>query len=77
MANALSAASSGRHVLIWSADPRTEAIWRAAGVSGELQPSSLMADVINRGGNKLDQYLSVTASLRLTPQGGQTDGRLP
>ena len=76
MVNALSAASSGRHVLIWSADPRTEAIWRAVGVSGELQPSSLMADVINRGGNKLDQYLSVTTSLRLTPQGGQTDGRL-
>jgi hypothetical protein len=76
MVNALSAASSGRHVLIWSANPRTEAIWRAVGVSGELQPSSLVADVINRGGNKLDQYLSVTTSLRLTPQGGQTDGRL-
>ncbi len=76
MVNALSAASSGRHVLIWSANPRTEAIWRAVGVSGELQPSSLVANVINRGGNKLDQYLSVTTSLQLTPRGAQTDGRL-
>jgi len=76
MVNALSAASSGRHILIWSADPRTEAIWRAVGVSGQLTPTTLMADVINRGGNKLDQYLAVTAALRLTPRGGQTDGRL-
>jgi hypothetical protein len=74
--NALSSAAAGRHVLIWSADPHTEAIWRAAGVSGELTPSSLMADVINRGGNKLDQYLSVSSSLQLTPRGGQADGTL-
>ncbi len=76
MVNALSAAASGRHVLIWSADPRTEAIWRGVGVSGQLQPTSLVADVINRGGNKLDQYLSVTNSLQLTPRGGETDGHL-
>ena len=76
MADALSAAAAGRHVLLWSADPRTEAAWRGAGVSGQLQPSSLMADVINRGGNKLDQYLSETASLRLTPRNGQTDASL-
>jgi hypothetical protein len=76
MADALSSAATGRHVLLWSADPRTEAAWRGAGVSGQLQPSSLMADVINRGGNKLDQYLSETVSLRLTPRNGQTDASL-
>jgi len=76
MVNALSAAAAGRHVLIWSADPHTEAIWRAVGVSGELTPTSLMADVINRGANKLDQYLTVTSSLQLTPRAGLTDGRL-
>jgi hypothetical protein len=63
-------------VLIWSANPRTEAIWRATGVSGQLQPTSLVADVINRSGAKLDPYLSVTSSLRLVPRGGQTDGSL-
>jgi Protein of unknown function (DUF4012) len=76
MADALSAAAEGRHVQLWSATPRTEAAWRGAGVSGQLQPSSLMADIINRGGNKLDQYLSETVSLRLTPKGQQTDGSL-
>jgi Protein of unknown function (DUF4012) len=75
-ADALSAAAAGRHVLLWSADPQTEAAWTGAGVSGQLQPSSVMADVINRGGNKLDYYLTETASLRLSPRGTQTDGTL-
>jgi hypothetical protein len=76
MADALSAAAEGRHVLLWSADARTEAAWSGAGVSGQLEPSSLMADIINRGGNKLDQYLSEDVSLRLSRRGGRTDGSL-
>ena len=76
MANALSAAAQGRHVMLWSADPTTEAAWRGAGVSGELQPSSLMADIINRGGNKLDQYLSENVALRLATSGSQTKASL-
>ena len=76
MADALSSAAEGRHVLLWSADPKTEAAWRGAGVSGQLQASSLMADIINRGGNKLDQYLSENVSLRLTTSGSQTKGTL-
>ncbi len=35
-----------------------------------------MADIINRGGNKLDQYLSENVSLRLTTSGSQTKGTL-
>ncbi len=76
MADALSSAAEGRHVLLWSADPRTEAAWSGAGVSGQLQPSSLVAAMINRGGNKLDQYLSEQVALRLTAHGSQTDGSL-
>ena len=76
MVNALSAASAGRHMLVWSADPRTQAIWSTVGISGHLTSSSLMATVINRGGNKLDPYLSVTSSLKLTTNGNVTDGRL-
>jgi len=76
MADALSSAAEGRHVLLWSSDARTQAAWSGAGVAGQLEPSSLMADIINRGGNKLDQYLSETVSLRLTRHGQQTDGSL-
>lgn len=76
MADALSSAAQGRHVLLWSVDPHTQKAWSGAGVAGELQPSSLMADIINRGGNKLDQYLSQDVALKLTPHGADTDGRL-
>jgi Protein of unknown function (DUF4012) len=76
MADALSSAAEGRHVLLWSADTRTEAAWSGAGVSGQLQPSSLMADIINRGANKLDQYLTEDVSLKLTAQGTKTAGTL-
>jgi hypothetical protein len=76
MADALSSAAQGRHVLLWSADPHTEAAWSGAGVAGQLQPSSVMADIINRGGNKLDQYLSEDVALQLTAHGAETDGTL-
>jgi hypothetical protein len=76
MVNALSAAAQGRDVLLWSAGPRTQRIWNDVGISGQLSPSSLMATVINRGGNKLDQYLTVTSSLHLTTKGTVTDGHL-
>jgi hypothetical protein len=76
LVNALSAAAQGRHVMVWSADPRTEAVWRDVGIAGHLTSSSIMATVINRGGNKLDQYLSMTSSLRLTTSGPKTVGEL-
>jgi hypothetical protein len=76
MADALSSAAQGRHVLLWSAAPHIQAAWSGAGVAGELQPSSVMAAMINRGGNKLDQYLSQDVALRLTTHGAQTDGTL-
>jgi len=76
MADALSSAAAGRHVLLWSADTRTQAAWVGAGVAGQLQPSSVMADIINRGGNKLDQYLTEDVSLKLTTRGSRTAGTL-
>jgi hypothetical protein len=76
MVNALSAAAAGRNVLVWSADPRAQDVWSKVGIGGQLTSSSLMATVINRGGNKLDPYLTVTSSLRLETNGNSTDGRL-
>jgi hypothetical protein len=76
MVDALSAATEGRHLMLWSDDPATEAIWRSTGVSGQLTADSLMADVINRGGNKLDQYLSVGTNLHLVSHGAQTAATL-
>jgi hypothetical protein len=76
LVNALSAAAQGRHVTVWSTNPRTEAVWRDVGIAGHLASNSVMASVINRGGNKLDQYMSLTSSLRLTTRGETTVGQL-
>ncbi|HEX2064050.1 MAG TPA: DUF4012 domain-containing protein, partial [Acidimicrobiales bacterium] len=55
----LAGAARARHVLAWAADEQDQRGWRAAGVSGELSPSSLAVAVLNRGGNKLDRFLEV------------------
>jgi hypothetical protein len=76
LADAMTAATEGRHLLLWSAQASTQDAWEAGGVAGQLQGSSTMAAVINRGGNKLDQYLSVHVALRLAPGHDGTDGSL-
>jgi len=57
----------GRHVLAWSAVPAQARAWRAAGVHGALRRESLMVSVMNRSGNKLDQFLPVQAALGVRP----------
>lgn len=76
LASALSSAASGRHVMVWSADPVTQSAWSAAGVAGQLRPDSLLAGIINLGGNKLDQFLSVGAHLAFTTHGANTQAAL-
>jgi len=76
LATAMTTATQGRHLLLWSARSAVEAAWEAGGVAGRLSPASAMVAVINRGGNKLDQYLSVEADLRLTAAAGATAGTL-
>jgi Protein of unknown function (DUF4012) len=60
LASAVSGAVSGRHLMVWSTKPKDQAAWVAAGVSGTVAPTSLDVNVINQGGNKLDQYLPVS-----------------
>jgi hypothetical protein len=70
LATAMTTATEGRHLLLWSAQPAAEDAWEAGGVAGRLSSNSAMVAVINRGGNKLDQYLSVEAGLRIAPGSG-------
>lgn len=67
LVDALVPAARGRHILAWSAVPAQGRAWRAAGVDGALRRSSLMVSVLNRSGNKLDQFLSVEAALAARP----------
>lgn len=62
----------GRHLLAWAADPREQDDWAAAGVDGSLRPDSVLVAVLNRGGNKLDQFLEVSSDLAIARAGTDT-----
>lgn len=66
----LRSAARGRHLLFWSSKPREQAAWRAAGVSGVLPSDGLLIAVENRAGNKLDQFLDVSAAITHRTLGG-------
>lgn len=53
----------GRHLLVWSSDTTQQQAWEALGVSGELVEDDLLVSLINRGANKLDQFIEITAAL--------------
>ncbi len=72
LASAVAGAVAGRHLMVWSSDPATEAAWVTSGVSGTLTPRSLAVMVINHGGNKLDQYLQVSVRVATRAVGSET-----
>ncbi len=76
LATAMTSSAAGRHILAWSSAPAAQAAWVAGGVAGELKPNTVFASVINRGGNKLDQYLSMRSRLDLVPDGNVTKATL-
>jgi hypothetical protein len=63
----LRTAAQGRHVLAWSGDPKQERGWKGIGIDGELSGDSVLMAVLNRGGNKLDQFLGIASRLELAP----------
>ncbi|MGH9182057.1 MAG: DUF4012 domain-containing protein, partial [Acidimicrobiales bacterium] len=67
LAEGLSAAARGRHLLAWSSRAPDALGWVAASLGGELRPDSLALAVLNRGGNKLDRFLAVDADLVIPP----------
>ena len=62
-------AGRGRHLLIWSSDPVEQAGWEALDASGALPGNGLLLSILNRGGNKLDQFLDVTSDMTWTDEG--------
>jgi len=76
LAGAMAAMAAGRHLMAWSSRPSTESAWLGAGVAGDITGKTAMAAVVNRGGNKLDQYLTVNVSLRFDRGKHFTDATL-
>jgi len=72
LARAFATASGGRHFLAWSAQPAEQRAWQLAGIDGGLSPTSLALNVMNRGGNKLDPFLAVAATLEVQSTGPTT-----
>ena len=72
LATAVTSAVDGRHLMLWSSNPKAQAAWEVSGVSGSLTPNSLAVAVVNRGANKLDQYLPVHVAVATTPSGSGT-----
>jgi hypothetical protein len=72
LANAMSSAVAGRHLMIWSKDPIDQAAWVASGVSGSLTARSVDVSLINLGANKLDQYTPVHVAVSTRPTGSNT-----
>jgi hypothetical protein len=73
LGSAVSSAVAGRHLMLWSSDPVAQAAWVVSGVSGSLTPRSVDVSLINLGGNKLDQYMSVHVAVTTAPAGSDTD----
>lgn len=63
MLEAFTAVGRGRHLMMWSSDPVQQAGWVSLGLSGTLAENDVMLSIINRGGNKLDQFLEMTSEL--------------
>lgn len=53
-----------RRLLIWSQDNTQQAAWEALNVGGVLESNAVMLSLLNRGGNKLDPFLEVQATVR-------------
>jgi hypothetical protein len=71
LAEELAGAIRGRHVMAWSRHGDEQRAWELAAVAGDLEPESLMVGVVNRGGNKLDQFLEVEADLQVDDGAGR------
>ena len=76
LAHAVAAAVNGRHVLVWSAAPASEADWARAGVAGRLAPQDLLVGLMNLGANKLDPLTSVSVRGTIRPEPGHDVSRL-
>jgi len=72
LANALSSAVTGRHLMVWSKNPVAESAWTVSGVAGTLAPRSVDVSLINIAGNKLDQFVPIDVAVSHRTQGSGT-----
>lgn len=72
LARSLADAVHGRHLLAWSSHGTELQAWNSAGMDGALPPNAMALSVLNRGGNKLDQFLQVESDVSFKEAGRDT-----
>jgi hypothetical protein len=72
LAESVSSAVAGRNLMMWSSNPIAQSAWEVSGVSGQLASDSVDVSLINRGGNKLDQFMPVDVGVTTAPSGQNT-----
>jgi hypothetical protein len=65
LATGLGGAGAGRHFLAWSSRRGDQQMWAAAGVDGRLGEDSVLLGLLNRAGNKLDQFIDIDTGLNV------------
>ncbi len=73
LAAGLASAARGRHLMVWSDRVEEQSVWTLLGVDGSLRHDSVLLSVLNRGGNKLDYFLSIAADVKVAPVGKETE----
>ncbi len=73
LGSGLAQAAGGRHLLLWSAQADEESAWQTLAVDGSLHRDSLLVSVLNRGGNKLDWFLQVSADVNIRSVGNDSE----
>jgi hypothetical protein len=69
----LAPAGRGRHVLVWSANPVEQRGWEASGIAGDLKADSMLVSLMNFGGNKLDQFVTIDGAISIDEQPAGVD----
>lgn len=70
----LADAARGRHILLYSRDHEQQAAWRAAELSGEMGPDSVMLSLLNRSATKADFFMRLEAQLEVTQHEDRVEG---
>ncbi|WP_426573417.1 DUF4012 domain-containing protein [Aquihabitans sp. McL0605] len=70
LATELTDAVQGRHLMVWSADPKVNAAWHHAGADGHLTDRSVSVALLNRSASKLDSWVDTAAAISTEAAGG-------
>lgn len=73
LVSSLASAARGRHLVVWSIHSAHQTAWEASEISGDVAPDSLLLALVNRGGNKLDRFISVAPRIAVKPSEDYTD----